>query len=146
MLSKIRSFFSQQIQEIDRNPEHGLQLATASLLIELIQTDETVHDTELQHAFEAIQNTFELSDDDTQSLISLAKENTEHATSLYQFTRELNDHLDAEQKNRIIYLMWKVAFADGHIDKYEDHLIRKVSELMYVPHHEFIKAKIAASE
>lgn len=146
MLNKMRSFFSKQIEEIKTDPDHALQLATASLLIELIQADESVHEIELQQTFRAIQDTFKLSDEEARSLMELAKEKTEHATSLFEFTRELNDNLDADQKYRIIFLMWQVAYADGHIDKYEDHLIRKVSELLYVPHQAFIKAKLAAIE
>ena len=146
MLNKMRSFFSKQVEEIKTNPEHALQLATASLLIELIQADESVHEIELAQTFRAIRDTFTLSEDETRTLMELAKEHAEHATSLYEFTSELNDNLDADQKYQIIFLMWQVASADGHIDKYEDHLIRKVSELLYVPHQAFIKAKLAAIE
>ena len=38
-------------------------------------------------------------------------------------------------------LLWHVALADGEIDKYEDHLVRKVADLIYVPHLSFIRAK-----
>ena len=42
-------------------------------------------------------------------------------------------------------MAWKVAKADNVIDKYEEHRIRKLSELLYINHTEFIKAKINSS-
>jgi uncharacterized tellurite resistance protein B-like protein len=38
-----------------------------------------------------------------------------------------------------------VAYADGDLDKYEEHLIRRVAELIYVPHEEYIRAKLAVA-
>ena len=37
--------------------------------------------------------------------------------------------------------MWEVAFADGKLDPFEEALIRKTAELLYVDHAQFIKTK-----
>ena len=50
------------------------------------------------------------------------------------------------ERIKLIESMWKIAYADGNIDKYEEHIIRKVSNLIYVAHSDFIKAKINAKE
>jgi uncharacterized tellurite resistance protein B-like protein len=65
---------------------------------------------------------------------------------LYDFTRDINDNLDSGERIKLIESMWKIAYADGNIDKYEEHIIRKVSNLIYVAHSDFIKAKINARE
>ena len=70
----------------------------------------------------------------------------EDSTSLYEFTRDINDNFDAAERVRLIESMWKIAYADGNIDKYEEHIIRKVSNLIYVAHSDFIKAKLSAKE
>ena len=67
----------------------------------------------------------------------------DEGTSLYEFTRVINDHCCAEQKLQLIKAMWAVAYADGNVDKYEEHLIRQVAELTYVPHSDYIHCKLA---
>jgi uncharacterized tellurite resistance protein B-like protein len=69
----------------------------------------------------------------------------DEATSLYEFTRIINDHYSAQQKVQLIGAMWAVAFADGNLDKYEEALIRQVAELTYVPHQDYIRCKLAAA-
>ncbi|MEM1153413.1 MAG: TerB family tellurite resistance protein [Pseudomonadota bacterium] len=50
----------------------------------------------------------------------------------------------APQKLELIGSMWRVAYADGRLDKYEEHLIRQVAELCYVSHEDYIKSKLSA--
>jgi uncharacterized tellurite resistance protein B-like protein len=37
--------------------------------------------------------------------------------------------------------MWKVAYADGSVDKYEAHIIRRISDLIHLPNSQFVRAK-----
>ena len=74
----------------------------------------------------------------------MAESEVEESVSLHQFTRLVNDNYNPEQKLALIESMWKVAFADGELDKYEDYLIRKVADLIYVSHSEFIRCKLKA--
>ena len=70
----------------------------------------------------------------------------EDATSLYQFTGQINDHLDQQQKQSLLESIWRVAFADGRIDKYEEHLIRRMADLLHLNHREFMQARHRAEE
>jgi uncharacterized tellurite resistance protein B-like protein len=47
-----------------------------------------------------------------------------------------------DERARIVGMLWKVSSADGHIDAHEEHLVRKVADLLYVPHARFIQAKL----
>jgi len=38
--------------------------------------------------------------------------------------------------------LWEVAYADQHLDRYEDHLVRKVADLIHVRHSDFIRTKL----
>ena len=58
-----------------------------------------------------------------------------------QPARLINRHFSQEEKNHIVELLWEVAYADGELDKYEEHLVRKLADLIYVPHRSFIRAK-----
>ena len=88
--------------------------------------------------------TLDVSVEEVDDLMRQAGEQLDEATSLYDFTRVINDHYSAAQKIELIGNMWRVAYADGRLDKYEEYLIRQVAELTYVPHSDYIKAKLEA--
>ena len=148
-LNTIKQFFNQNllIQPDDghANVEHKIQLATAALLIELSRADFEESDIEVDAVVAALQKTYQLSAEEIQQLIALANTELEQSTSLYQFTRLVNDHFDYERKQALIGSLWHVAYADGEVDRYEDHMIRKVADLIYVKHSDFIRLKLAAS-
>ena len=147
MLDKIKQFFNEQLhpEQQQQDPAAAMQLAAAALLIELSRADFERSESE-QQAMEAIlKNKFSLRDEQLKTLIELAETENREANSLYDFTSLVNEHYSTEQKIALIKAMWTVAFADGEISKYEDHLIRKTADLIYLPHSEFIKAKLAVS-
>ena len=120
--------------------------ACIALLLETSMADEVLDESELQTLKNTLQKDFQIDEDEIDELINLAKENVQDSTSLYEFTRDINDNFDAIERVKLIESMWKIAYADGNIDKYEEHIIRKVSNLIYVAHSDFIKAKLSAKE
>ena len=146
MFTSIKRFFDANLTAATQagNPadqERAYQLATAALLIEMTRADYDVKGVERSAVTQAVQRAFELDASQTEELLALAEVEADTATSLYEFTRLINQHFDAKQKEHIVELLWHVALADGEIDKYEDHLVRKVADLIYVPHMAFIRAK-----
>ena len=63
-----------------------------------------------------------------------------------EFTRLLNDNLSRSERINIIENLWRVAYADSVLDKYEEYYIRKVADLLYVAHSDYIKTKLKAAE
>ena len=120
--------------------------ACVALLLETSMADEILDESELMALKNTLQKDFQINEDEIDELIDLAKENVEDSTSLYEFTRDINDNFDSAERVKLIESMWKIAYADGNIDKYEEHIIRKVSNLIYVAHSDFIKAKLSAKE
>ena len=120
--------------------------ACIALLLETSMADEILDESELIALKNTLQKDFQINEDEIDELINLAKENVDNSTSLYEFTRDINDNFDAAERVKLIESMWKIAYADGNIDKYEEHIIRKVSNLIYVAHSDFIKAKLSAQE
>lgn len=146
MLQAIQRFFEASIEKPAHAhggsaAEHAYQLATAALLIEMTRADHNVQQAERDAVTTAIRRTFELSVAEIDELVELAELEATEATSLYEFTSLINTHFEPDEKHRIIEQLWHVAFADGEIDKYEEHLVRQVAELIHVPHREFIQAK-----
>ena len=120
--------------------------ACIALLLETSMADEILDDNEIDALKITLIKDFKIENDEVDELIAFAKENVKDSTSLYEFTRDINDSFSAEQRVQLIESMWKIAYADGNIDKYEERIIRKVSNLIYVAHSDFIKAKISARE
>ena len=120
--------------------------ACIALLLETSMADEVLDESELMALKNTLQKDFQINEDEIDELIDIAKENIEDSTSLYEFTRDINDNFDAAERVKLIESMWKIAYADGNIDKFEEHIIRKVSNLIYVAHSDFIKAKLSAKE
>ncbi len=144
MIGALRSLFELPEKETAENIEHRLHLAAAGLLIETARADFTQDGTEQEALTRLLTSTLPLEAQEVQDLIGAAVEHVDEATSLYQYTRVINDHYSAAQKLQLIGSMWVVAFADGSIDKYEEHLIRKVADLIYVPHADYIRCKLDA--
>ena len=151
MLASIKRFFDVNLTAATQarsaaEQERAYQLATAALLIEMTRADYEVKKVERDAVTRAVQRVFGLNAGETAELVALAEQEADEATSLYEFTRLINDNFEPEQKERIVELLWQVALADGEIDKYEDHLVRKVADLIHVPHLTFIRAKHKAME
>lgn len=146
MIDKIKSFFSKNVLEPETELTSPDQLATAALLIEVMVIDGDLDDQEMQAIAGTLSNMLHLSKEQIDQLIELSKEEVAEATSLYQFTKEINEHFDIEKKLSLMTAMWRVAFADGHLDKYEENIIRRVADLLHIRHSEYIRCKANARD
>ncbi len=141
MFAKIQALFSEPEAESTVSEEYKLQLASAVLLIEVAKAD-FVNDPEEEAAIRAsLQKHFSLSDEEVDSLFADASATGEDVISLHSFIRTINESCDDEQKAFLMEQMWRVAYADGSLDKYEDYNIRKIADLLYVSHKVFIQTK-----
>lgn len=145
MIESLKSLFMSQPEEDPAALEHRLRLAAAALLIEVSRADYTVDSAELRTIKTVLQTGLGISPEEIDELIALAGKAADKATSLYEFTRLINDHYSREQKLLVIQSMWRIAYADEELDKYEERLIRQVSDLIHVPHKEYIRLKVAVS-
>ncbi len=144
MISKIQAFFKQYLSETSTETaplEHRLQLACAALMVEVMHADDTVSTLEKNKIQRLLERKFQLSEKEISSLLELAEEEKHDATDYFEFTSLLNRHFTREQKITLIEDLWALAFVDKELDKYEEHLIRRLADLLHVPHSEFIKTK-----
>ena len=147
VIESIKSFFEKKLtkKEEGEAPSSAMSrvdLTCAALLVEVMNSDHELDEREHQEFMAVLQQSYNIAESDLEELIQLAKDEAFEATSLYEFTKLINDSYNYEQKVELIENMWRIAFSDKRLDKYEDHLIRKVSELIYVSHSDFIKTKL----
>ena len=124
--------------------ERALRLATAALFFEVVRADGEVAEEERRTMRVAIQGTFDIAADEIDALMKAAEERSRAAASLYEFTHLVDRSLGAEEKKRIVELLWLLAFADTRKDPLEEHLVRTIAGLLHVSHPDFIDAKIRA--
>ncbi len=147
MLKKFKDFFTAQLQPGDKtDPDKALQQACAMLLMEVSRADFDLAPSEKDKVMSLLKNLFDLSDETLAELVEYSETKSEEHTAMYPFTSLINDHYEYEQRVNLVSLMWKVAYADGDLDKYEDSVIRKVADLLYIRHSDFVKTKLAAGE
>ena len=144
ILDKIFQSSEPQLSNFDQ--EHALRVATATLLVEVSRADFVEQQSELDRMRRLMAQQFCLNETELDHLMFQARESAEKLVSIQHITRLLNQNFDAPMKLRVIEMMWQVIYADGIKDHYEEHLIRQVCELLYVPHSKFIQARHKAEQ
>lgn len=141
MIDRIKQFFTAEIVKQGGDIEQQQRLAAASLMVEIMVIDRQLDNTEREVIRRLLEKQFELSKEDIDQLVKLAHQEVAESTSLYQFTRLINDHFDKQKKVGLIENLWRVAYADNELDKHEEAMIRRIAELIYVSHSDFVRTK-----
>ena len=150
MLDIIKQFFETHIAPgstgTTDDGENAVRLALAVLLVEVAESDYKQVPEEKAALLLVVRDAFELSDHEAEVLISLAEQEHRESTDYFQFTRLINRNYTAKQKISLVESLWKIAYADHELHRYEEHVIRRLSDLIHVPHNDFIAAKHRVEE
>tara|TARA_B100001173_G_scaffold60564_1_gene50924 strand:+ start:95 stop:547 length:453 start_codon:yes stop_codon:yes gene_type:complete len=149
MIKKIKdliSNFSSKEEIIEESDLSSLNNACAALLVEIAFADKDFDETEKQALKQALIQTYDISESEIQEIIEDAETTVDESTSLYGYTRIVNDEFGYEDKLNLLKNLWKVAYADGYLDKYEEHIIRKISDLIHISHSDYINIKLEIRE
>ncbi len=142
MLSKIQKFLSEHVvSKVETQRPEALHVATAALLIEISRADHQVSVSEHRAIRDGLQQIFTISEAQLDQIIELAQQQATESTCYYHFASTINQTLDASAKLAIVDALWQVAAADGHLDRYEEYYLRKIADLLHVPHSDFIRSK-----
>lgn len=145
MIKNLKSYLDNFFQESpDENIPHKnkIELAAAVLMIEIGLADENTGDEEYKTIKKILLEKFDLDETRIDTLISLAEDEVDHTVSLHEFAETINNELSAIEKTNIIENLWRVAYADAYIHKYEEYYIRKIADLLHVSHSDYIKTKL----
>lgn len=138
MLNKLLAFFQQEEQKTE---DHKPELAAAALLVEIMNADNDLSEVESDSIKSILFDTLFITAEVAEELLATAKKQVNEATDLFQFTEVINANYSAAEKINLIESLWKVAYSDKQLDKYEEHMIRRIADLLYVSHGDFIKTK-----
>ena len=152
MLKKIKEHISNlsnepiEIADQEQKDIEIINNACAALLIETALADKVFNEEEMISMKQTLNKVYKVDEQDIEELINESKKKVSESTSLYEYTRLINDLCNYEDKIRLISNLWSIAFADKHLDKYEEYLIRKISDLLHVSHKDFIQQKLLVKE
>ncbi len=141
MFDRIKELFnSNEASEEQIEPAQ----AAAVLMFEVVWADHDIASAELEVMGQLLQKLFGISAVRVDELHAATRANHDASVGVFPFTRAINGQLDQEEKFEVLKAMWMIALADAQIDVFEEHTIRRIADLLYVPHQRFIEAKLAA--
>ncbi|REL28335.1 TerB family tellurite resistance protein [Thalassotalea euphylliae] len=145
MLNKIQQFFNDVFQEqVVEEDKLNLDIACAVLLVEVMKADGLMDESEQQHIQHILATYFPLTTNEVSELVTQAIELSENATDFHRFTSVLNQHYSPQQKVVMVETLWQLALADGELVAIEQHVIRKIADLLHLRHSEYTQAKLQA--
>jgi uncharacterized tellurite resistance protein B-like protein len=149
----IKRLFSQIVETIASNEPDAaedrdatLRFATAVLMIDVARADSVFDESEFDQVLKLIERHFSLSPDEAAELVNEAEDKAENIVSVHEFTTLLHENLSDDEKEQIVALLWKIAYADGRLDKFEDSLVLKISDLLYVSRGRVMRLKYDAEQ
>ncbi len=140
----IRKLQTAPVQEVD--VQGRIQLAAAVLLLEVAFADGELHDKELELIRELLIGQFKITSTDLDELLTEAGEVRRDSSDLHQFTREINIAFSQAEKEQIIEAIWRLVYADGRLDHFEEALMRQLGSLIGLSHRKLIAAKLRVSK
>ncbi len=131
LIDQISSVITSTEEEAGERDD-AIRSATAILMVDVARADDEFDADEFDRLLQLIQAHFRLPAEQAAALINEADEKVDDLTSLHDLTQLLHNNLDQQEKAHIVGLLWKIAYADGRLDKYEDALVLKISDLLHV--------------
>jgi len=144
MIKKLKRMWKKAADTPEAGKGHQVSLAVAALMVEVMRMDGQCDEAEHQKITQLLSKRFDLSPSEIVALIEQAEEKTDAALDMHQFTSVVVKGFSTQERIGIVKELWAVAMADGHIDPHEEHIIRRMADLMGLHHSQFIAAKVTA--
>ena len=125
--------------------EDEQRLAAAVLLLEVARADYAHEPAERATLRAGLAREFKVPESALDALLGQAEQRAQHSVSLFDFVQTLNRTMAQEQKKGLLSLLWEVAHADGRVDPHEEHLLRRIADLLHLSHADFIRGKLDAA-
>ena len=142
MLGRIARLLSSGPSAAPEQERNRVQVATCALLLEVAHADKQLHDLEEQTIRDLLAHKFDLDDELTAELIAYAQGELEESLDLFQFAREINAHFTIAEKYEVMEAVWRIVYADGVLDRYEDALARQITTLLRLEQRKAIDLKV----
>ncbi len=150
MIDSLFNWFEDLVKQPDEaNPSAGddrIAFTATALMLEVARSDTEKSDIELATIEKILTAEFALPEHEVHEVIEAGSASVDEAHDLYQFTQLINEHFSYSEKEALLFALWRVAYADGHVASFEDHIIRRVAGLIHLAHEDFIRLKLKARD
>lgn len=146
MIERLKKLFASPEGNQPEPDSHQLAVAATALMVQLSRVDQHEDERELKAIVDGAVKGHQVSREEAEEILADALSHADDAVSMYEFTGLINEHLNQEDKQALLESIWRVAFADGRIDKYEEHLIRRMADLLHLNHREYMQARHRAED
>ena len=133
-------------QKASTDPSKKIQIATAALFIEIAKADGEISGDERKKIVKNMEEMFDLDDKCVENLINLSEQRVNESISVYEFSSIINENFSREEKYQLIKNLWKIVYADDHLDMYEDRLMKIIGATLNLDHKDIIDAKLEVKE
>ena len=146
MIDVVKKFFSKRSETVSQDPSresgHDVRIATCALFLEMAKIDGEFSDSEQESIIAILKKDYDLSEECAGELLDAANAELKNSIDLWQFTNRINENYSIEEKMNIVEMVWKIAYADGFLDKHEDYLVHKLANLLRLTHKQLIDVKL----
>jgi len=115
-----------------RFDEGDYRLAAVALLVHIANVDGNTDLAERRRLMAIIEERFGLDPKAAAELIATAEQSDREAVDFYHFTSVLKRALDDDGRQKIVEMLWDIAYADGVADEFEENTIWRIAELLGV--------------
>ena len=144
ILEALKNLFEDKSTLKETGEDEGLGIAAGVLMLEIARADDEIDDLEKEVVIEGVKNILHKTNHEINEIFKKVIAVVEESVSFFEFTSLINDSCSRKEKYDLLVILWKVAYADGQLDKYEEYYIRKIKDLLYLSQSDFIKAKLEA--
>ena len=144
ILEALKNLFEDKSTLEETAEDEGLGIAAGVLMLEIARADDEIDDLEKEVVIEGVKNILHKTNHEINEIFKKVIAVVEESVSFFEFTSLINDSCSRKEKYDLLVILWKVAYADGQLDKYEEYYIRKIKDLLYLSQSDFIKAKLEA--
>ena len=146
MINSLKRIFSPpasgDTEDMGRDPEHDIRIATCALFLEMARIDEKFTPEEMETVLSIMQEKYGLSREHADALVAEADKELADSVDLWQFARLINENYSIDEKMEVIETLWRMVYVDGKMDEYEHYLMNKLKNLLRLSHDQLIGAKL----
>jgi uncharacterized tellurite resistance protein B-like protein len=145
MISVLKKYFLPSENQ-GKSPEVKLRdkivVAACVLMLEIAKSDEELVSAEMKTIRGIMQTELDIPKENIEEILRIAEKDRENSTDIYEYTRLINQHFSKEEKTQMVERFWRIIYADGSFDQYEDYMVHKLADLLRLSHDELISSKL----
>lgn len=142
----LKKYFSPQTESSGEQSQADLDkkliISACVLILEIAKSDYEFSEPEKEAVRDILRHNLTVAKEEVEEVLRIAEKERSDNIDLFEYTSLINRNYSYEDKKKLVEMLWKIIYADGILDRYEDHLIHKFADLLHLSHEDLIEAKL----